>query len=124
MFSSRSFLFWNTTQDIWKGSVHFFKLQVSEWDLWSPCFKFSKIDLIFEFFEIYLSWTKYIKNAFRSHNIYVTQTILDETHTNICSLKWMTKSYDSVDKPTHMILENWKVGKNQYFEMSQTHPYL
>ena len=61
---------------------------------------------------------KYTQKAFKSHNIYVIQTILDQKHRKICNFKWMTKFYKSFSNPPP-ILE--KSEKNQYFEMCQTH---
>ena len=60
------------------GSVQLLKLQASEW---SPCFKFSKTNLTFNSLKYTYPEQKYNKNAFKSHNSYVTQTILDLKHT-------------------------------------------
>ena len=53
---------------------------------------------------------KYTQKAFKSHNIYVKQTILDQKYKKNCNLKWMTKFYKSFSNPTPILEKSEKIN--------------
>ena len=72
--------------------------------------KFSKINLFFNSLKHNRLEQKYTQKAFKSHNIYVMQSILDQKHRKICNLKWMTKFYKSFSNPTPILEKSEKIN--------------
>ena len=54
------------------------------------------------------------KITFKSHTIYVMQTILDQKHRTICNLKWITKFYESFSNPTPKLEKSEKINILKY----------